>query len=81
MTPQEIQSLIEAGIPDTKAVVEGEDGLHFQAMVVSPSFEGLSIVKRHQLVYRTLGDRMQSEIHALSLKTFTPEEWERASET
>jgi len=77
MTPQEIQSLIEAGIPDAQVIVESEDGVHFQAMVVSLAFEGLSMVKRHQWVYRSLGDRMQSEIHALSIKTLTPAESSR----
>jgi acid stress-induced BolA-like protein IbaG/YrbA len=77
MTPQEIQSLIEAGIPDAQVVVVSEDGLHFQAMVVSLAFEDLSMVKRHQWVYQSLGDRMQSEIHALSIKTLTPAEASR----
>ena len=51
------------------------DGQHFEAVVVSEAFEGKSRVQRHQLVFKTLGDRMREEIHALSIKTFTPQEW------
>ncbi|MGB8076804.1 MAG: BolA/IbaG family iron-sulfur metabolism protein [Gallionella sp.] len=51
------------------------DGQHFEAVVVSETFAGKSRVQRHQLVYQTLGDRMRAEIHALSMKTFTPQEW------
>ena len=52
------------------------DGRHFEAVVVSEKFTGKSRVQRHQRIYQTLGDRMRKEIHALSMKTFTPEEWE-----
>ncbi len=79
MTPQEIKSLIEAGIAGSEAIVEGDDGTHFQAIVVSDEFEGLSLVKKHQLVYKTLGDRMQSEIHALSIRPLTRAEWDKNS--
>jgi acid stress-induced BolA-like protein IbaG/YrbA len=51
------------------------DGHHFEAVVVSEAFAGKSRVQRHQLVYQTLGDRMREEIHALSMKTYTPQEW------
>jgi acid stress-induced BolA-like protein IbaG/YrbA len=51
------------------------DGSHFEAVVVSPSFTGLNRVRQHQLVYAALGGRMREEIHALSMKTLTPEEW------
>ena len=51
------------------------DGQHFQALVVSPAFAGKSRVQRHQLVYAALGERMREEIHALSMRTLTPEEW------
>lgn len=76
MKAEDIRRLIEAGIPGAHAIVEGEDGVHFQATVISPAFSGLSMVKRHQQVYQALGERMQSEIHALSIRTLTPEEWE-----
>lgn len=51
------------------------DGEHFEAIIVSNEFAGKSRVQQHQVVYRALGDRMKSEIHALSMKTFTPEQW------
>ncbi|HEU4707692.1 MAG TPA: BolA/IbaG family iron-sulfur metabolism protein, partial [Methylophilaceae bacterium] len=57
--------------------VLGNDGQHFEAIVVSPLFEGKSMVQQHQLVYRALGDRMRSEIHALSMRTYTPDAWAR----
>ena len=51
------------------------DGAHFEAVIVSPAFAGLTRVRRHQLVYGSLGDRMREEIHALSMQTLTPEQW------
>lgn len=54
----------------------GDDGHHFSALIVSELFQGKNVVKQHQLVYQALGDRMREEIHALSLKTYTPEQWE-----
>jgi acid stress-induced BolA-like protein IbaG/YrbA len=51
------------------------DGQHFEALIVSPAFRGRSRVQRHQLVYAALGERMREEVHALSMKTLTPEEW------
>ena len=78
MTPQEIQSMIEAGIENAEVSVDG-DGSHFAARVVSDVFEGLPMVKQHQLVYAALGDSMESAIHALSIQTYTRAEWERAS--
>lgn len=56
--------------------VEG-DGTHFDALIVSTEFEGKSLIERHKLVYGVLGDAMKERIHALSLKTFTPEQWEK----
>lgn len=78
MTPQEIQSMIEAGIENAEVSVDG-DGSHFAARVVSDVFEGLPMVKQHQLVYAALGDSMAGAIHALSIQTYTRAEWERAS--
>jgi len=72
--PGSIEQSIRAGLPVTHVEVTG-DGAHFEAVIVSPSFEGLNRVRRHQLVYAALGDRMKVEIHALSMKTVTPEEW------
>lgn len=55
--------------------VLGDDGTHFEAVIVSPNFVGKNMLQQHQLVYAALGDRMRAEIHALSIKTFTPENW------
>jgi len=73
-TPESIQSAIAAGVPCDRVEVSG-DGQHFQALIVSKAFEGLSKVRRHQLIYGALGDRMREEIHALSMTTLTPVEW------
>ncbi len=74
MTPETIQALIEAGLPGAHVRVVGDDGVHFEAVVVSEAFRGKLPLARHRLVYATLGTRMGSEIHALSLRTLTPEE-------
>lgn len=71
--PEDIQRLLEAGLPGARVRVSG-DGHHFEAVVVSERFAGKGPVERHQMVYRILGDRMKSEIHALSLRTLTFEE-------
>ena len=75
VTPESIQHNIAQGMTTEYLTVVG-DGRHFEAVVVSSAFAGKSRVQRHQLVYQTLGDRMREEIHALSIKTYTPEEWE-----
>ncbi|MDO9093834.1 MAG: BolA family protein [Rubrivivax sp.] len=72
-TPQEVRDFIAAGLPCEHLELEG-DGRHFFATIVSARFEGLSRVRRHQLVYTALGDRMREQIHALSMKTLTPAE-------
>ena len=72
--PRSIEESIRAGLDCTHVEVQG-DGAHFEAVVVSPTFAGASRVRRHQLVYAALGERMREEIHALSMKTLTPEEW------
>ncbi len=76
MDPQQIKQLIEQGLPDATVVVEGDDGTHFQAVIVSEQFAGKNMVQQHQLVYSTLGELMGREIHALSMQTMTPEEWQ-----
>lgn len=78
VTPESIQQGIAAGMATSHLTVVG-DGQHFEAVVVSEEFAGKSRVQRHQRVYQTLGDRMREEIHALSMKTFTPQEWELAA--
>ena len=77
VTPQDIKQWIEAGLPDSTVEIDG-DGHHFEAVIVSPAFAGKTMVEQHQLVYGALGDRMKADIHALSMRTLTPEEWERA---
>ncbi len=74
MDASSIQSLIEQGLPGAAVTVEGADGVHFEATVVAAQFAGKLPLTRHRLVYATLGDRMGGAIHALALKTFTPEE-------
>jgi acid stress-induced BolA-like protein IbaG/YrbA len=73
-TPDSIRRTIEAGLACEHVDVVG-DGQHFEALIVSPAFEGMTKVQRHQRVYAALGDRMRAEIHALSMKTLTPAEW------
>lgn len=73
-TPDDIERYISSGLDCTLVEVTG-DGRHFQALIVSAAFEGLSRVGRHQHVYRVLGDRMRQEIHALSMRTLTPAEY------
>ncbi len=74
MTPDEVKRLIEAGIPDSLAEVRSEDGVHFEASIVSPAFRGRSALERHRLVYRALGRAMENAIHALSIQALSPEE-------
>lgn len=78
MTSDDLRSLISAGLPCDHIVVSG-DGRHWSAIIVSPAFEGMRSIARHQRVYATLGSRIQSdEVHALSMKTYTPAEWTAA---
>jgi acid stress-induced BolA-like protein IbaG/YrbA len=74
VTPESIKAGIEAGLACAHCEVLG-DGQHFQALVVCDAFAGRNRVQRHQMVYAALGDRMREEIHALSMRTLTPEEW------
>ena len=73
VTPEQVQSYIEKGLACREVRVAG-DGQHFEALVVSEAFRGKSRIQRHQLVYAALGERMREEIHALSMRTLTPEE-------
>ena len=75
-TPELVKSYIAAGLDCSHLEVEG-DGQHFTAVIVSPAFAGKRLIQRHQLVYAALGDRMREEIHALSMKTLTPEEFQK----
>lgn len=74
MDPTLIKQYIENGLQCDHVEVSG-DGRHFEAIIVSPQFRGQSRVRQHQLVYAALGERMREEIHALSMRTLTPEEW------
>ena len=78
MNAEDIQNLIRAGLACDYITLEG-DGRHWYATIVSAEFEGKRAIQRHQRVYATLGDKMQrDEVHALSMKTFTPAEWTAA---
>jgi acid stress-induced BolA-like protein IbaG/YrbA len=76
VTPESIQRSIAQGMATEYLNVLGDDGTHFEAVVVSEAFVGKNRVQRHQMVYQTLGDRMRQDIHALSMKTYTPQEWQ-----
>jgi len=69
-----IEQMIRAGLPDAEVYVSGDDGVHFEARVISPSFNGKSTLQRHRMVYATLGSKMGHEIHALALQTLSPGE-------
>jgi len=75
MTAEQLKALIAAGLPCEHLEVEG-DGRHWYATLVSAEFEGKRLIQRHQRVYATLGQKMHTdEVHALSMKTYTPTEW------
>jgi acid stress-induced BolA-like protein IbaG/YrbA len=74
MDPSQVAELIRAGLPGAEVRVQSPDGTHFAARIVAPQFAGKAKVARHQLVYRTLGERIGREIHALSIEAFAPEE-------
>jgi acid stress-induced BolA-like protein IbaG/YrbA len=74
MNSTTIEQMIRSGIPDATVSVSGNDGVHFEAEVVSISFAGKSTLQRHRMVYATLGETMGREIHALGLRTCTPAE-------
>ncbi len=76
METEQIRLLIQAGLPEAHVEVDG-DGRHFSAIVVSELFSGKLMVQQHQLVYRSLGDRVGTEIHALSIRTYTPDQWKK----
>ena len=77
MDAREIERLIRTALPDAEVTIRdlAGDGDHYAATVISEAFRGKSRVQQHQLVYQALGDRMREEIHALSMRTFTPEAW------
>ncbi|GHC50762.1 BolA family transcriptional regulator [Alcaligenes faecalis] len=73
-TPEQVHQYIADNLPCEHLQVQG-DGSHFEALIVSAAFEGKRLIARHQLVYKALGDRMKAEIHALSMRTLTPDEY------
>jgi acid stress-induced BolA-like protein IbaG/YrbA len=81
MQPDEIQALIEAGFADPMVRVMSDDNTHFEAVIVASEFDGVRPLARHQLVYKTLGTLVGNEIHALSIRAFTPAEWAEQSQT
>ena len=76
LSAQQLESYITEHLACDYIKVLGDDGTHFEAVIVSSAFIGKSMVQQHQLVYSALGDRMRAEIHALSMKTLTPEAWQ-----
>lgn len=77
-TKEDIKSIIEQKIENSKVIVNGDDGVHFDAIVISEEFNNIRAVARQQMVYKALGDKFQTgDIHALSLKTYTPMEWQK----
>ena len=76
LSADELKTYITNGLVCEHVEVLGDDGQHFEALIVSAAFVGRNMVQQHQLVYQALGDRLRSEIHALSMRTFTPEAWQ-----
>lgn len=76
LSAKQLEEYITQGLACDHIQVMGDDGTHFEAVIVSSAFEGKSMVQQHQLVYAALGDRMRAEIHALSMKTYTPQKWQ-----
>ena len=74
MNPEQVAELIRAALPGSQVLVRSDDNTHYAARIVSPAFQGLRSVARHQLVYRALGERMGREIHAMTIEALSPEE-------
>lgn len=78
MDESEIKKLIEAGLPDTQVTVKG-DGSHYEAVVVGECFDGVPMVQQQKMVYATIREHITSgAIHALTIRAYTPEQWEKA---
>ncbi|NEP18203.1 MAG: BolA family transcriptional regulator [Leptolyngbya sp. SIO4C1] len=81
--PDQVETLIKQALPEAEVMVQDLTGTqdHYQATIVSPAFEGLNLVKQHQLVYKSVNSAMASgELHALALKTYTPQQWQTAQQ-
>jgi len=74
MTPEEVQTMLEANLAGCTATVASADNTHYEAIVISAGFAGKRPLQRHQMVYSALGDKIGGDIHALSIKALTPEE-------
>ncbi len=79
MNPQDIARLIESGMPGGEVRVTSADNTHFEAVIVSDAFAGKRPIARHQMVYQCLGSLMGNEIHAMSIRAHTPDEWQKLS--
>lgn len=80
MNPQEITRLIEDGLPGAEVSVASDDNTHFEAVIVAENFAGQRPIARHQMIYECLGSLMGNEIHALSIRAHTPDEWQNLNE-
>lgn len=78
MQSEDIQTMIERGLPDAEVQVTG-DGRHFDAVIVSEAFAGKSLLEQHRMVYSTLEGKMGGDIHALTMRTYTRAQWEQAN--
>lgn len=81
MNPSDIEQLILAGLPGAQVQIESDDNTHFSGVIVSEAFAGKRTLQRHQLVYAALGKLMGNEIHALTMQTQTPAEWQAARQS
>jgi acid stress-induced BolA-like protein IbaG/YrbA len=80
MNPDQIAELIRTGLPGAEVQIESDDNTHFSGLIVSDAFAGKRTLQRHQLVYAALGELMGREIHALTMQTHTPAEWQAAQQ-
>ena len=81
MDPTENAGLIEAGLPQAEVRVLSDDNTHFETLVVSDLFEDKRPIARHQMIYKCLGTLMGNEIHAMSIRAYTPDEWRDQAES
>ncbi len=82
ISPNQVEAMILSALPDAQVNVQSQDGEHFDVTVVSSQFANKGLVQQHQLVYRAVQQAMSSEaIHALQLKTYTPESWQTTSQS
>lgn len=80
MHPEEVREKLVQSFPNSEVVVQDTTGTmdHFQVLIISSLFEGKTMVEQHQMVYKALGDLMKEAIHALALKTYTPQQWKNS---